>query len=104
MANIRERIDGAGKKSYQAQVRIKGRPPQSATFPTRTLAKRWAEQTETGIRSGSIRTSHDSKHLLADLIAYYRQNILKHKAKAGRDDEAPLAFWEEHLGKYVEFR
>lgn len=100
MANIRERIDSAGKKSYQAQVRLKGRPPQSATFPTKTLAKRWAEQTETGIRSGAIKSSQDGKHLLCDLIAYYRENMLPHKAKNGADDEAPLAFWGEHLGRY----
>ena len=100
MANIRERIDGSGKKSYQAQVRIKGRPPQSKTFPTKTLAKRWAEQTETGIRTGEIKLSQDGKHLLSDLIAYYRKNVLPHKAKVGADDEAPLAFWGAHLGTY----
>jgi hypothetical protein len=38
--------------SYRAQVRVKGRPPQSETFPNRKEAQAWAASIETAIREG----------------------------------------------------
>ena len=42
MAVIRERVSASGTKSYHVQVRIKGFPPQTKTFPNKTMAKDWA--------------------------------------------------------------
>lgn len=39
-----------GSVSYRAQVRVKGRPTQSETFPNRKEAKKWASGLETAIR------------------------------------------------------
>ena len=39
MAVIRERVSASGTKSYHVQVRIKGFPPQTKTFPGKTMAK-----------------------------------------------------------------
>ena len=50
MASIRtkRRIDGT--VAYHVQVRVKGYPPQTATFERKTDAKHWAEQVETEMR------------------------------------------------------
>ena len=41
MASIRERIDANGKKAFHVQIRLKGFPPQTKSFDTKTLAKQW---------------------------------------------------------------
>ena len=40
MANIRSLPSG----NWNAQVRLRGSPPQSKTFPTQALAQAWADQ------------------------------------------------------------
>ena len=50
MANIQTRKNQNGTVSYRVQVRIRGYPPQHASFRRRTDAKQWAQQTETDIR------------------------------------------------------
>ena len=41
-----------GEISYRAQVRVKGRASESATFPNLKEAKIWAGSIETAIREG----------------------------------------------------
>jgi hypothetical protein len=52
MAVIRERRRSDGSVVYQAQVRLKGFPPQTSTFQRKTDAKKWAEDTASAIRQG----------------------------------------------------
>ena len=47
MATIRERISSTGKKSYHVQIRVRGFPPQTHSFDTKTEAKQWAAYVET---------------------------------------------------------
>jgi hypothetical protein len=54
--------------AYRAQVRVKGRPAQSQTFPNRKEAQSWAAWIETAIREGrhlphaaARRTSFDAR-------------------------------------------
>ena len=80
MASIRERIDADGKKTFQAQVRMKGYPPQTRTFGTKTDAKRWGQQTEVDIRSGMyIRQSQSTTRTVADLLDEYEKTVLPTK-------------------------
>ena len=46
MANIRTRTDKDGKTYYTVQVRLKGYPPQTASFDRLTDARKWAASTE----------------------------------------------------------
>lgn len=41
MASIKERKDKNGKTRFHVQVRIKGSPPQHASFKRKTDAERW---------------------------------------------------------------
>ncbi|WP_034618660.1 hypothetical protein [Chitinibacter tainanensis] len=57
MASIIERITKTGKKKYQVYVRVKGQPPQTATFDRKTDAKEWSARTETQLRQALLHKS-----------------------------------------------
>ena len=68
--------------SYRAQVRVKGRPAQSETFPNRKEAQQWAQSIETAIREGrhfphaaARRTSFDAlaKDYTETVLAEFEQ-------------------------------
>ena len=72
MASIEKRILGNGKASFRVKIRLRGYPPQSATFERKTDAKKWAQQTEAAIREGRyFQTSESRKHTLSELIDRY---------------------------------
>ena len=101
MASIRERIDAAGQKTYQAQVRIKGFPPKTRTFATKTDAKKWGRQTEVDIQSGMhIRQSQASSRTFSDLLDEYVKVVLPKKKQNVSVNDAMVAFWRKQIGTY----
>ena len=52
MASIQKRVSKDGKVSYRAQVRLRGQPPQTATFTRKTDARNWANRLVSNIRDG----------------------------------------------------
>jgi integrase len=102
MASIRERTDQDGNVSYQAQVRIHGHPPRSATFLRKNDAKKWAVQTETEIRTGmTIRKNSASQHTVREMLERYKENVLVDKAGGGKDHKTHLDWWIGQLGHYA---
>ena len=80
MACITERTAADGTKSYRVEIRLKGHPPQRATFERKTDAKRWAAQTETAIREGRhFGTTEAKRHIVSDLIDRYTREVLPGK-------------------------
>jgi integrase len=63
MATIRKR-----NNKYQAQVRVKGFPPQSKSFTTHAAAKAWARRIELGMEDGSWVDTRDSRSALIDVM------------------------------------
>ncbi|MCU7801944.1 MAG: site-specific integrase [Candidatus Thiodiazotropha sp. (ex Lucinoma borealis)] len=101
MASIRKRTKQNGSTSYRVDVRLKGFPPQRATFSRLTDAKKWAGQTEAAIREGRyFRTTEARKHTLADAIDRYKESVLPAK-KDGRKQKAQLDWWRGELGAYT---
>jgi len=99
MATIRERKAGNGEVRYQAQVRLKGFPPQNATFNRKTDAKRWIQQTEAAIREGRhFKTTEAKKRTLAELIDRYIRDILPTKPKSMNAQGRQLKWWRDELG------
>ena len=85
MASIEARTNGIGKTSYRVKVRLKGRPPLTATFERKTDAKRWAQDTESRIREGRYFDTAEAKHhTVADMIDRYTKHVLPAK-KSARD-------------------
>lgn len=102
MAVIQERKDKNGKIKYRALVRLKGYPPQSATFERRTDAKKWGQDTESAIRHGRYFPTHEArKHTFSDLIDRYIAQVLPHKPKMEKQQKSQLTWWKNQIGHYL---
>ena len=102
MATIAKRTDAAGATHYQVRIRLRGYPPQVATFARLTDAKRWAVQTEAAMRERRhFKTVEAQKHTLGDLCERYIRDVLPTKPKAQSKQTAQLNWWQEQLGGYT---
>lgn len=103
MATIRKRTNSNGIVSYQAQIRLKGYPPTTQSFAQLTLAKHWANQTETAILEGRyFKTTEAKKHTLADLINRYIETVLiPTKPKSIETQKPQLEWWSREIGYKV---
>ena len=77
MATIERRTAKDGQTVFRVKVRRQGHPAQTATFPTITQAKKWAQVREGAVLEGRYfgRTS-DTKHTLADAIERYLVEVM----------------------------
>jgi len=99
MATIRKRTNAKGQVTYQAQIRLKGFPAESQSFPQLTLAKRWANQTETAILEGRyFKTTEAKKHTLSGLIERYIETTLTTKPKSISNQKPQLQWWSNEIG------
>lgn len=103
MANFEKRETQEGKTSYRVKIRLKGYPPQTATFQRLTDAKKWAAATESAIREGRhFKTAEAKKHTLADLIDRYIKDVLPGKStKLGSNQKAQLEWFKSEIGAYT---
>lgn len=88
MATIQKRINKDGATSYRVQIRLKGFPPESASFERLTDAKEWAKKTEAEMKAGR-HFGASKRHTFNDLADEY----LPH-AK----DKIRLAYWRGIFG------
>jgi integrase len=102
MAYFEERKSRGGGKVWRVQVRVKGHPDLNGTFARKTDARRWAEKTETEIRTGRyLGLTAARRHTLAELVARYRASILpRYGARHRLRRDAKLRWWEQRLGDY----
>lgn len=100
MASIRARQSASGVVSYTAEIRLRGFPPQSATFKRKTDAKLWVAATETAIRENRyFKTAEAKKHTLAEMIDRYVIEILPTKPKAVSQAHQ-LKWFKKAIGGY----
>lgn len=87
MATIhkRETADGV---SYQVKIRLKGFPPESATFDRLTDAKAWAAKIESDMKAGR-HFGASKRHTFADLADEYQPHA---------KDKKYLAYWRGIFG------
>lgn len=100
MATIRERRNQDGTVTYHAQIRLKGHPPQTASFKRLTDARRWAARTESDIRDGRHFPGTAAKrHTVADIITRYEKTILPQKAQNTIINQTrQLSWWRGRIG------
>jgi len=100
VATIQERHGINGKPRYRVQVRLRGFPPQTATFERKTDAKEWARQTESDIKAGRyFRTNESKRHTVAQLIDHYLRVAMPRKRPSSqRSQIAQLNWWKKRLG------
>lgn len=102
MASIKEHKDKDGKTRFHVQIRIKGTPPQYASFKRKTDAERWIQQTESAIREGRhFKTTEAKKHTFGELIDRYIKYALPTKKKCEQRQGAQLIWWKKQLGSYL---
>lgn len=93
MATIRELTRKDGSKTYHVEVRMKGHAPQRASFRTRSLAKKWVQDVESGIRDGRhFKTAEAKKHTVSELIKRFINEWLA-KYPQRKDKQASLLEW-----------
>jgi integrase len=103
MASIRKRTNKDGSTSYRVEVRLKGFPPQRATFKRITDAKKWAGHTESAIRENRyFKTAAARKHTFGEVADRYIEDVLPRKsASAQANQEAQIKWWKKQIGDYT---
>lgn len=88
MATIEKRTNTDNTINYRVRVRLKGFPPQTASFKRLTDAKKWVQQTESAIREGRhFKTVESRKHALKEAIERYIQSVLPSKKPNSQRDQ-----------------
>jgi integrase len=101
MATIDTRVGPGGKVTYRARTRLKGYPQQTASFPRKTDARKWATGVEAALREGRYLTTNEAKrHTLTELVERYERDILPLKPKAAYNRRQQLGWWKTQLGEY----
>lgn len=102
MATIQARTTAAGKTTYRVMIRLKGYPPQSATFERKTDARRWAQHTEAALREGRhFKHAEARRRTLGQLVERYAREVLPTKKTKTQGPQAgQLAWWGAQLGTY----
>jgi integrase len=89
MASIEKRVAKDGKTSYRVKVRLKGFPPETASFERVTDAKQWAAKIESDIRAGR-HFGQSKRHTFNDLADEYESHA---------KDLDRLNYWREVFGE-----
>jgi integrase len=95
MATFQKRTSG-NKTKYRVMIRIKGHPPESATFDRLTDAREWAGKIERDIREDR-HFGVSRWHTLSELIARYR-TCKEGRLKSWRETDRHLGIWLRLLG------
>ena len=104
MATIRQRKSKTtGQLSYLVEVRLKGYPPQTATFSKLTEARAWAKNTEVDIKQGRhFKTAEAKKHTFGDMVDRYIKSVLPKKSKVqATKQKMQLEWFKERLGPHT---
>lgn len=91
MANIQKRIGKDKAVSYRVQVRLKGFPPESASFERLSDAKEWAQKTEQDMKAGR-HFGASKRHTFNELANEYEPHA---------KDKARLNYWRGVFGSHA---
>ena len=100
MASIQRIVSPITKSvSYRAQVRVKGRPAQSETFPSRKEAQAWAASVEAAIREGRHFPHAAARRTSFDALAKdYTETVLAEFGEKERVTRSrQLQWWAEQF-------
>lgn len=86
------------EKRYRALIRLQGHIV-SKTFPSKTLAERWATKVEAQILEDRfVRSAVKDRRNVSDAIQRYLREVLPHKSKGMQQQKQQLDWWNEQLG------
>jgi len=95
MASIQQRGN-----SWRVQVRLKGAPPQRASFERRTDAEKWAERVQADLRAGRhFPSSAARRKTVGELLDRYEAEILPPYSRREQGQRrGKLGWWRAQLG------
>ena len=96
MASIEKRKSEDGSNSYRVKIRMKGRPPESATFDRLTDAREWSKKIEADMKAGR-HFGVSKRHTVAELLDRYEATELP-SLKSAATVKARLDWWRELHG------
>lgn len=98
MAFIRPHRSRSGQTTSLARVRLRGYPPETASFTRLRDARKWAQQVEAAMRERRHFPRREAKcHTVAHLVKRYRANVLHAPAKVRAGRICHLERWEREL-------
>ena len=101
MASYRSVHRADGSSVTQAQIRRKGFPPQTATFPRKTDAVQWAQQVESDMHQRKFFTVFEAqRHTLTETIERFLVEVVPTRPSQRRDFESHLDWWKAEVGAY----
>jgi len=101
VATIQERKSRDGKTACRAIVRLKGVPPQTATFTRTTDARTWANGVENEIRERRyFPKAVAGNHTLAEAITRYLADVMPRKPRSAYIQTGQLRWWLGEIGAY----
>lgn len=95
MATIEKRTTEAGT-SYRVKIRLKGFPPETATFERLTDARAWATKIEADMRAGR-HFGTSKRHTFTDLLNEYEPAAAKAIVRF-KERKAQLDYWRAVFG------
>ena len=99
MASIRERKLADGTKTFQVQIRLRGKKPIVATFRRKSDASKWIQNTESAIREGRFfPTSESHRKTVAEMIDRFLSETLPSRPKFRHEYTSQLLFWKDEIG------
>ncbi len=98
MASIEKRKLDDGTTSYRVKVRLKGYPPESATFERLTDAREWVKKTEADMKARR-HFGESKRHTLNELIDSYEKSTKHKELKSGKEMRARLDWWRKQYGE-----
>lgn len=102
MGTLREYTKADGTTTFHAEVRLRGHPSQRATFRTKSLAKKWIQDTESAIRDGRhFKTVEAKRRTLGDLVDRFILQWLPKYPKRQAKQTALLNWWKEKIGHLI---
>lgn len=96
MANIERRKKDDGTTSYRVKIRMKGQPPESATFGRLTDAREWEKKIEADMKAGR-HFGVSKRHTVAEMLDRYEASELP-SLKSAATVKARLGWWREFHG------
>lgn len=100
MGTIREYPKEDGSISFHAEVRLRGHRPERGSFRTRSLAKKWIQDTESAIRDGRhFKTAEAKKHTVGELIDHFIGQYLQDYPKRLAKQRSLLMWWKDQIGE-----
>ncbi len=96
--SIEKRVSPNGSISYRVKVRVKGYPPETATFKRKTDAEHWRNRTIADIRENKhFPAAKAKKHTVSELIDKYLEHLKVKNPHRYSDVKPLLNWWKEHL-------